>query len=102
MRGWVTEGSKVEVEDTMVRFGWLRKNGPGASEGGKEAINMSWWVDSMEIAEKWNLKVMEEGKNGTGQKGNVHRAGTPTQVGWDSQAVHGHRNHQVGNPEGAL
>ena len=28
-------------------------------EGGTEAINMSRWVDSTEIAEKWNLTVKE-------------------------------------------
>ena len=31
IRGWVAKGSEVEVEDAMVRFGWLRENGPGAS-----------------------------------------------------------------------
>ena len=30
IRGWVAKGSEVEVEDAMVRFGWLRENGPGA------------------------------------------------------------------------
>ena len=31
IQGWVAKGSEVEVEDAMVRFGWLRENGPGAS-----------------------------------------------------------------------
>ena len=31
IRGWVAKGSGREVEDAMVRFGWLRKTGPGAS-----------------------------------------------------------------------
>ena len=29
--GLVNKGSGVEVEDVMVRFGWLRENGPGAT-----------------------------------------------------------------------
>ena len=110
IRGWVAKGSGVEVEDVMVRFGWLRKNGPGAAlmleinegriegsrwtvrggrkdpvkvtaillwgdcdpmyeislkpvdlkvcefrhkAGGTESINMSRWLDSTKIAEKW-------------------------------------------------
>ena len=31
IRGWVAKGSGLEVEDVMVRFGWLRENGPGAT-----------------------------------------------------------------------
>ena len=31
IQGWVTKGWGVEVEDAMMRFGWQRENGPGAS-----------------------------------------------------------------------
>ena len=31
IRGWFSKGWGVEVEDAMVRFGWQRENGPGAS-----------------------------------------------------------------------
>ena len=31
IRGCVAKGSGVEVKDVMVRFGWLRENGPGAA-----------------------------------------------------------------------
>ena len=31
IQGWVAKGSWVEVEDVMVRFGWLRENGPRAA-----------------------------------------------------------------------
>ena len=34
VQGWVAKGSRVEVKDAMVKFGWQMENGPGASQPG--------------------------------------------------------------------
>ena len=67
------------------------------------------WVDSTEIADKWELTVKEEGANDPLEAEEVKKleglgtkAGALTQVGEDSKAVHLHSARQVGNPEGAL
>ena len=32
IRGWVTKGSEVDVEEVMMRFGWLREREPGGQD----------------------------------------------------------------------
>ena len=48
IRGWVAKGLEVEVKDAMVRFGWLKENGPG--EGDLPETPMHPYT----VRENWN------------------------------------------------